>query len=141
MGQQQLLLIALGVILVGVAIVVGLNLFSASYSQEVIDQAAQRFNEISADALLYYKTPKSMGGGEGSFVGYSASDTTVLTYTYTQYMTPSSTNVLVYLITKTVNHLGQPWYIYGYIDKKGVQNMYVYDPDKQAWRTAYTRPN
>ena len=41
MGQQQLLLIVLGVIVVGIAVVVGINLFSAN---AVSDRKSTRLN-------------------------------------------------------------------------------------------------
>lgn len=71
MGQQQLLLIVLGVIIVGIAIVVGINLFQASAIQANRDAVVADLNNLAAQAQQYYKKPTSLGGGGNSFVGFT----------------------------------------------------------------------
>lgn len=70
MGQQQLLLIILGVIIVGIAIVVGINLFSSN-AMEVNRQAViSDCMHYGARAQRYYKTPESLAGGGQDFNGF-----------------------------------------------------------------------
>ena len=71
MGQQQLLLIILGVIIVGIAIAVGLSLFSAQSIQANKDAIINDLNNIAAHCYQYRIRPSSMGGGQGSYVGYA----------------------------------------------------------------------
>ena len=71
MGQQQLLLIILGVIIVGIAIAVGLSLFSAQSVQSNKDAMINDINNLAANAYQYYIRPTSMGGGGGTFAGYA----------------------------------------------------------------------
>ena len=71
MGQQQLLLIILGVIIVGIAIAVGLSLFSAQSQQANHDAIINDLNNISANSYQYYTRPVSMGGGANSYTGYT----------------------------------------------------------------------
>ena len=71
MGQQQLLLIVLGVIVVGIAVVVGINLFNASAEEANKDGIVSDCTNLGAMAQQYYKKPSSMGGGANSFVGWS----------------------------------------------------------------------
>ncbi|MGB5896415.1 MAG: hypothetical protein WBG58_19725 [Ignavibacteriaceae bacterium] len=71
MGQQQLLLIVLGVIVVGIAVVVGINLFNASAEEANKDGIVSDCTNLGAMAQQYYKKPASMGGGANSFVGWS----------------------------------------------------------------------
>lgn len=71
MGQQQLLLIVLGVIIVGIAIVVGINLFNASAVQANRDGLVSDLQNLASSAQQYYKKPASLGGGAGSFVGFT----------------------------------------------------------------------
>ena len=71
MGQQQLLLIILGVIIVGIAIAVGLSLFSAQSIQANKDAMINDINNISAHAYQFKIRPSSMGGGNGAYTGYS----------------------------------------------------------------------
>ena len=71
MGQQQLLLIILGVIIVGIAIAVGLSMFSAQSVQSNKDAMINDINNLAANAYQYKIRPTSMGGGGGSYAGYS----------------------------------------------------------------------
>jgi hypothetical protein len=70
MGQQQLLLIVLGVIIVGIAVVVGINLFTASAEEAAKDTLVSEGTNIGALAQQYYKKPEEMGGGGGDFTGF-----------------------------------------------------------------------
>lgn len=72
MGQQQLLLIVLGVIVVGIAVVVGINLFNANAISANRDGVISDLNNLGAMAQQYYKKPTSMGGGSGTFTGVVA---------------------------------------------------------------------
>ena len=67
MGQQQLLLIILGVIIVGIAIAVGITLFKDSAVSTNRDAMANDLMHLAAKARHYYKRPSSMGGGSHSF--------------------------------------------------------------------------
>jgi hypothetical protein len=70
MGQQQLLLIVLGVIIVGVAIVAGIGLFNAGAEESAKDELVAQSITIASNAQQYYRRPIAMGGGGNSFAGY-----------------------------------------------------------------------
>ena len=73
MGQQQLLLIVLGVIIVGVAIWVGVAMFSA-YSVSSNKQAIiLDLQSLEQDIIAYSRKPRVMGGGGGNMTGYAIS--------------------------------------------------------------------
>ncbi len=67
MGQQQLLLIVLGVIVVGIAVVVGINLFNANAVSSNRDGVISDLNNLGAMAQQFYKKPTAMGGGGNTF--------------------------------------------------------------------------
>jgi len=69
MGQQQLLLIVLGTIIVGVAVVVGINMFSQGAINAEADALVQDVNMIGSKAAAYWRKPAEMGGGARSFAG------------------------------------------------------------------------
>ncbi|MCE1188556.1 MAG: hypothetical protein LWX56_05385 [Ignavibacteria bacterium] len=71
MGQQQLLLIVLSVIVVGIAIVVGINLFSANAVESNRNSVIADLHHIAHLAQAYYKRPTAFGGGGNSFVGFT----------------------------------------------------------------------
>jgi len=70
MGQQQLLLIVLGVIVVGIAIVVGINLFQANAESSTQDSIISQGTNLGALAQQYYKKPEAMGGGGNKFTNF-----------------------------------------------------------------------
>ncbi len=67
MGQQQLLLIVLGVIIVGIAVVVGINVFTASSVNANRDAVIADLTTLASMAQQYYRKPIAMGGGSNSF--------------------------------------------------------------------------
>ncbi|MFA7288155.1 MAG: hypothetical protein WC055_04685 [Melioribacteraceae bacterium] len=71
MGQQQLLLIVLGVIIVGIAVVVGINVFTASSAQANRDAVTADLTNLASLAQTYYRKPTALGGGGNSFTGWT----------------------------------------------------------------------
>lgn len=67
MGQQQLLLIILGVIVVGIAIAVGISMFSSGSVQSNKDAIVNDLNNLAANAYQHKIRPSSMGGGAGVY--------------------------------------------------------------------------
>ncbi len=70
MGQQQLLLIVLGVILVAFAIVVGIRLFAVNSIEANKDALVLDSINLATMAQQYYHKPIGMGGGGKSFTGW-----------------------------------------------------------------------
>ena len=81
MGQQQLLLIILGVVVVGIAIAVGITMFSDSAASSNRDEVVADLQNLSARAQQYYRKPTTNGGGGYSFNGLTTSAITLLTNT------------------------------------------------------------
>jgi hypothetical protein len=71
MGQQQLLLLILGTLIVGIAIAVGFGMFSSGSITVNRDAMVNDMNIIASTAQQHYVRPIVMGGGGGSFDGYS----------------------------------------------------------------------
>lgn len=67
MGQQQLLLIILGAIIVAIAVVVGLNLMSSASNQANLDAVRQDLLTIASSAQGWYGKPTMMEGGGNTF--------------------------------------------------------------------------
>jgi len=64
--------ISIGAIWVmGIAVVVGINLFNASAVDANRNAVIADLNNISAMAQQYYKKPVSLGGGGNSFIGFT----------------------------------------------------------------------
>ncbi|HTX20147.1 MAG TPA: hypothetical protein VMG34_15965 [Bacteroidota bacterium] len=72
MGQQQLLLIILGLIIIGVAVVVGIGMFQDNAVDHNRALVVQDLKVLASKAQHYYSRPSTMGGGNKSFVGLTA---------------------------------------------------------------------
>ena len=70
MGQQQLLLIVLGLIVIGVAVAIGMSLFRAHAINSKRDILINETIDMAAQAISYYKRAREFGGGGKSFVGW-----------------------------------------------------------------------
>ena len=84
MGQQQLLLLVLGIVIVGLAVVVGIQAFGENQKKSNQDAMVNDGIRIASDAQAWALKPEAFGGGEGKFdrpdlrtLGY-AEDTTGL---------------------------------------------------------------
>ncbi len=71
MGQQQLLLIVLGIIIVGIAIFVGIDLFRSHAIESKRAIITNELVNLAALAQQYYLKPTSLGGGGRKFTGWA----------------------------------------------------------------------
>ena len=71
MGQQQLLLIVLGIIIVGIAIAVGVNMFQQSAVDTNRQAVISDLTNLAAKAQRFYRTPQELGGGAQNFQNFS----------------------------------------------------------------------
>jgi hypothetical protein len=67
MGQQQLLLIILGVIVVGIAVAVGITMFNDSAVSANRDAVVNDLVNLASRAQQFYRRPVALGGGGSSF--------------------------------------------------------------------------
>jgi hypothetical protein len=70
LGQQQLLLIILAILVVGVAILLGINMFRSHAVETKRENIITDCVNLSGLAQQYYSRPKAMGGGGRSFEGW-----------------------------------------------------------------------
>lgn len=70
MGQQQLLLVLLGIVVVGVAIAVAINLFRGNAIDRKREILINESHNLGSIAIAYYKKPRMMGGGGKTFLGW-----------------------------------------------------------------------
>ena len=70
MGQQQLLLIVLGVIIVGIAVILGIVLFRTNSIDGKRDLLINEGMTVANNAREYFYKPVPYGGGGYSFTGW-----------------------------------------------------------------------
>ncbi len=78
MGQSQLLLIVLTVIIVAIAVVVGIQIFSLFSATSNLEAVTNDLLVLASSAQEYFIKPKMMGGGGHSFEGLTIEKLTVL---------------------------------------------------------------
>ena len=62
MGQQQLLLLVLSIVVVGLAVVTGIESFEENRSKSELDRYAYMGVELAAEIVAWYQKPEAMGG-------------------------------------------------------------------------------
>jgi len=71
LGQQQLLLIVMAIIIVGIAIAVSIQLFRSNAIDSKRDLLIEETTSLGLMALQYFKKPAEIGGGSQSFIGWT----------------------------------------------------------------------
>lgn len=72
MGTQQLMLIVLGVIIVGIAVVVGMQMMGESAVDANKRACTNDLLALATKAQQWFRTPTALGGGGRSFAGLTA---------------------------------------------------------------------
>jgi len=92
LGQQQLLLVLLGIVVVGVAIVVAINLFRGNAIDRKREILINESHNIGSIAIAFYKKPRMMGGGGKRFTGWTIPSSLVATVngSYTAQVSPDN---------------------------------------------------
>ena len=67
MGTQQILMIVLAIIVVGAAISVGIVMFDTQARNQTRRAVTVEIADIAVEAQAWFRKPKMLGGGEGSF--------------------------------------------------------------------------
>ena len=134
MGTNQILLIVLGVIIVGAAIIVGMELVKEGYDENIKDLAIQQAHMIGGLATKYYHTPEELGGGSNSFEGFSIPDNYSDGYLGFNHMFLSRQDIfLILLISKTAEYQGEPYRFYALYRPGGMRILYLYEPNARKW--------
>jgi hypothetical protein len=70
MGQQQLLFVILGIIVIGIAIAAGISMFESQNVLTNRDSIISDLNELAANAYQFRGKLRTMGGGQGDYSTY-----------------------------------------------------------------------
>lgn len=140
MGTQQILLIALGVVLVGIAVIVGISLSQASFADQIKDMAIKQMHEVGAMANAYRSRPTDIGGGGGSYKGFKLASQIkddALAWTYDFRF--GDDYLFVYLISKAVVYKNQRVYVLGFYKKGKLEYIRLYNPEDRRWDVIYRK--
>jgi hypothetical protein len=95
MGQQQLLLIVLGIIIVGIAILLGIAIFRQSSIDQKRDLLINEGLTVANNAREYFHKPIPYGGGGYSFDGWQIPSQMITSAngSYTATVNPTSVEI------------------------------------------------
>jgi hypothetical protein len=119
MGQQQLLLVILAIIVIGVSVVVANQLFFASAEDSNKDSIITEITNLATISLQYYKKPALMAGGGRSFTNWQI-PTQLDTSTNGTYTISQATNNQLILIGNPIQGSGYTWSVRGTITDSGI---------------------
>ncbi len=79
MGQQQLLLIVLGILVVGLAIIIGISVFRANAIDQKRNYIVHECMTLASLAQKYWLKPSTLGGGNQSYLNWQIPPSLVTT--------------------------------------------------------------
>ena len=76
MGQQQILLLFLGIIIIAIAVTIAINNINSNHEESNKDELVNNLLTIGADAQQWFRKPVKLDGGGGAFNNSKGADTT-----------------------------------------------------------------
>jgi hypothetical protein len=133
MGQQQILLIVLSVIIVGIAVSVGITMFRDQALQSNRDAIIGDITTMSARAQQFRIKPTNMGGGGNTYTGMALANLGSAAFTNNDNASYALTvdNADQITIVGTGKTGTTPWIITAVIDASG--NPTFTDTQTAAW--------
>jgi hypothetical protein len=128
MGQQQMLLVILGIIIVGFAIAIGIALFSGQSVASNRDAMIGDLNHLSAIAYQFRISIRQLGGGEGDYSTFTIPSQMVHNNNGTYSVQDAQVNSLTFKATSADNPLNT---IVVTIDASGKPGTYLFGGDFQ----------
>ena len=124
MGQQQLLLVILGLIVVSIAIGLANQLFDTHAEDSNLDNIASELVNLGTLAQQYFNKPSEMGGGNKSFMNWvipAELDTT----TSGIYKITTVQNHLIVISGTPLPQTGYKWFLQSTITKTEIETEII----------------
>ena len=124
MGQQQLLLVVLGLVVVSIAIGLANQLFDTHAEDSNLDSIASELVNLGTLAQQYFNKPSGMGGGNQSFMNWvipAELDTT----TSGIYEITTEQNQLIIISGSPLPQTGYKWFLQSIITKTKIETQII----------------
>jgi len=125
MGQQQLLLIVLGIIIVSIAVSIANELFDTNAEDSNKDGIASELINLGMLAQQHYNKPEEMGGGSRSYNGWQIPAELDST-TGGTYLIDHIANEELVLTGFPFIEKGYSWHLRSVVRKDGITTEVVY---------------
>ncbi len=123
MGQQQLLLVIVGVIIVGIAIAIGITTFEAQNVRSNLDAIINDLNHMASQAYQYRMRPAKMDGGNGDYSNYEIPPTLSSNSNATYTIVSKSKDEITFLATSAVDPANT---VTATVDARGLLGNWIY---------------
>ena len=120
MGQQQLLLLVFGILIVAVAVLAGMNAFETGFRKMLVDRMVDRNLAIATHATVWKTTRDPYNGGNAKYIALATdgmrrlsldSEVANVTYAITR---ATETELEITAVSQEFPDLGVRTYISGY---------------------------
>jgi hypothetical protein len=119
MGQQQLLLVILAIIVIGISVAIANQLFNTSAEDSNKDSIISELTNLATISLQYYNKPVTMTGGGRSFTKWQI-PSQLDTSTSGAYTISQASNNQLMLIGSPIQGSGYTWWVKATITKSGI---------------------
>jgi hypothetical protein len=128
MGQQQLLFVILGIIVIGIAIAAGIGMFESQNVLTNRDSIISDLNELAANAFQFRGKLRTMGGGQGDYSTYTIPSMMATNVNATYSVQSASVNSLSILAVSAENPSNT---VFVKIDSRGKLENWTFAGDFQ----------
>lgn len=133
MGSQQFIFTVLAVVVVGFAIVVGVNIVSESYTDRINEILIDKIYDIGLKANNYRKRPIAMGGGGGSYRGFDDHIKGMLRDDFVKKIKITAKKNRIDMILTLKGDQKKFGKIEARFDPDGIKRLRIYDPEEKKW--------
>ena len=133
MGTQQFLFTVLGIVTVGIAIAVGVNMFTTSYADRINEVLLDKVYDIELKANTYRKRPVALGGGGGSYKGFDDQIKGILKDEVIEKLKINAKKERLDLTLTLKGDEKKSGKIEVRYDPDGIDRLRIYDPDERKW--------
>ena len=125
MGQQQLLLLILALIVIGVSITIANQIFNTSAEDSNKDSIVSELTNLGTIALQYFNKPAAMAGGGKSFTNWQIPAQLDTSNSGTYII--AATNIKTLMLTGSpIKASGYTWSVKTTIFKNSIVNEIIY---------------
>jgi len=119
MGQQQLILIVIGIVIIGIGIAIANQLFDKNTENSYKNNIAYELVNLGTIAQQYYDKPLEMGGGNKSFIGWEIPGKLAYTPNASYTIFKLDKEILV-MIGKPFDTIGYKWFMMSKVTKSNI---------------------
>ena len=133
MGTQQFLILAIGIVTVGIAVALGINIVTESYADRISEDVIRIVYDIGMKANVYRMNPIELGGGGGSYKGFDSKISEILRNESIEKLKVKDKKKRLDFSFNLKDGKKKPTKVEARFDPDGINRLRFYDPDEKKW--------